>query len=267
LVWVDCDNDALHSLVGEVHESRVVLTDGPLTAVCNRDDGGLVLLAARRILALDEVTGELASVAEIPDVPTGVRFNDAKPAPDGRLWAGTVCPGVVAGGAWWTYRPDEGLVRRYDGITHANGIGWNQAGSLMYLVDSGARTLSRAMMNPVSGLAADPEIVRHFGSECGIPDGLAMDDEDHLWLAMWGGRAVLRIDPLGRIVGRLPMLERNVTSCAFIGKHLDTLAVTTAADEVNPSAPGGTVHLFRVGARGRPVSPCSWLRHSMGEMK
>lgn len=265
LLWVDCDTEVLHRLVEGAHEHQAILAEGPLTAVCNRTDGGLVLLSGRQLLALDDFSDEPVLVAEIPNTPPGVRFNDGKPAPDGRLWAGTVCRGVAGGGSWWTFHPDEGLVRRIDDVSHANGIGWSGDGTRMYFVDSGARTLSRAAVAPGTGLPETLEVLCEFAPEWGIPDGLAVDEQDHLWLAMWGGFGVLRIDPDGSVVGRLPIKERNVTSCAFIGPDLRTLAVTTAADEVDPSAAGGDVHLIEVGVGGIPVLSCTW-QQSKGEV-
>lgn len=259
MMWVDCEAGSLHTFTGGMHDEHHLVRDEPLTGLSVLEDGQLLALGGRRIFGFDVLrlrrTGDLAA---IPDSPLGVTFNDAKAGPDGRLWAGTVCRGVAFGGALWSYRPDEGLVKRRTGITHGNGLGWNRGATSMWFVDSGERTLSRAAWDLKSGSIMEPDLVVRFDPELGIPDGLAVDIEDHVWLAMWGGHGVLRIDPHGRILGLVPLPERNVTSCAFVGRNLEGLAVTTAKDEVDPTAPGGDVYVLDVGVAGALVPLLPW---------
>lgn len=258
LLWVDCERQTLHWRGGGVHGSTVLPVPDPLVAVCERDEGGLVVLAGRGIYALGDPRAAPVLVAEIPDEPAGIRFNDAKPGPQGRLWAGTVRRGQDGAGALWSYRPDEGLVRHWTGITHGNGIGWDAAGRLMYVVDSGAGTMRRAEVDPATGLPGKPAEILRLTHEDGLPDGLAVDRDGCVWLAVWGGSCVLRLAPGGAILDRLDVPARNPTSCAFTGPDLAVLAVTTAADDVDRQAPGGDVHLFRVGATGVEVGRLEW---------
>lgn len=259
MMWVDCAGGSLHTFTAGVHEKYPVVHDESLTGLSVLEDEQLIVLGGRRIFGFDLSRRQpTPDLAVIPDDPPGVTFNDAKAGPDGRLWAGTVCRGVALGGALWSYRPDEGLIRRRTGITHGNGLGWNRDSSSMWFVDSGERTLSRAAWDRQSGRIMDPDLVVRLAPELGIPDGLAIDVEDHVWLAMWGGHGLLRISPHGLIIGLVPLRERNVTSCAFIGGNLDQLAVTTARDDIDPSAPGGDVCVLDVGVTGAPVPLLPW---------
>lgn len=260
LLWVDCDRGDLHwrrSLAqSHVHPD----VDDPLVSVCARSDDGLLLLGGRTIYALDRPRSVPVAVTQLPDDPPGVRFNDAKPGPGGRLWAGTVLRGTAAGGALWSYRPDEGLVRHWTGITHGNGIGWDADGTVMYVVDSGAGTLSRADVDPRTGLPGEPSVLLAVEPAAGLPDGLAVDVEGCVWLAVWGGACVLRVAPGGQVLGRVEVPARNATSCAFIGPDLAVLAITTAADDAGPGEPGGDLYLRRVGTAGVEVGTVAWDR-------
>lgn len=258
LLWVDCDRSDLHWRRGVAQSRAELAVEEPLVAVCARSDGGLLVLGGRTAYALDHPRAAPVAVAQLPDEPQGARFNDAKPGPAGRLWAGTVVRGVDAGGALWSFRPDEGLRRHWTGITHGNGIGWDAAGEVMYVVDSGAGTLSRADVDASTGMPGEPTVILRLAPDEGLPDGLAVDADGCVWLAVWGGSCVLRVTPSGRVLGRIEIPARNPTSCAFVGPDLAVLAVTTAADDQDPAGPGGDVHLRRVGTTGVEVGTVDW---------
>jgi sugar lactone lactonase YvrE len=257
VVWVDAGAGTVHVLdvaSGLVRAHRPgpdVLGGEVLSAVAagRRDD--LLLAAGRRLLRWDpRRPGPAATVAEIPAAPPGVRLNDAKVGPDGLLWAGTVVPGTDAAGALWTLTADGRVQRRSDGVTHGNGLGWSPSGRVFWFVDSGRGTLTRHGFDPAAGLTTAGEVVLALPRGSGIPDGLAVDAAGGVWLAVWGGGGLLRLDPDGRVLGRVDLPERNVTSCAFAGDALDLLVVTTAADGER----SGSVHLFEAPVPGVPVA-------------
>ncbi|MEV0568733.1 SMP-30/gluconolactonase/LRE family protein [Dactylosporangium sp. NPDC050588] len=241
LHWVDAGRGVLHTYRAGVR-SEVRVTGGVLAAVVAGADGEPVLVVDRQIRL---ASGRI--VAELPDDPAGVRCNDAKAGPDGRLWTGTVVPDTPGGGALWSVDAAGTTVRHWDGVSHGNGIAWDPLGETLYVVDSGPGTLSRAPFR--DGDPGPPEVILTIPRAQGIPDGLTVDAGGDLWLAVWGGHCVLRLRPDGTPAGRIDLPERNVTSCAF---HAGRLAVTTAADDVDPTAPGGAVHLLDLGRQGPP---------------
>ncbi|MFY1631765.1 SMP-30/gluconolactonase/LRE family protein [Solwaraspora sp. WMMB335] len=281
LVWVDADRDEVQALagpggptaswpatttraagaatwpVGATHRrvAPALAGGGPLSAVNATGDGALLLTAGRRVWRAARTatgTGPPRLLAELAPDPPGVRCNDARVGPDGRLWIGTVSPGRSGGGALWSMDGDGRLRRHWGGISHGNGIGWSPCGDTVFVVDSGAGTLSRAAFDRAAG-PGDPTVILRIDPSVGIPDGLAVAADGTLWLAVWGGNCLLRLAPDGTVTGRVELSERNVTSCAFAGAQLTLLAVTTAADDVDPGGPGGGVHLLDVGGRGRPT--------------
>ncbi|WP_214110536.1 SMP-30/gluconolactonase/LRE family protein [Acrocarpospora catenulata] len=248
LRWVDAVRGELHTLGPGGHQRRPVVT-GVLSAIAADTGGGLVLTADRRVLRTAGPGGPATELARIPDQPPGIRFNDAKAGPDGRLWAGTVCPGQPNTAALWSIGPTGDTVRHWSGISHGNGITWNPSGDTMFFVDSGERTVSRAAFSSDGGVGAGEVIAR---IPDGIPDGLTVDAQADLWLAVWGGGCLVRLRADGTPVGRVDLPDRNVTSCAFAGPDLGLLAVTTAADDVDPAGGGGSVYLLDVGRHGVP---------------
>ncbi|MBO4205546.1 SMP-30/gluconolactonase/LRE family protein, partial [Micromonospora echinofusca] len=169
--------------------------------------------------------------------------------PDGRLWAGTVHRTRPGTAALWSLDTTGQLTRHWTGLTHGNGIAFSPTGDTMYVVDSGPGVLLCAHVDPVTG-PDRPRVLARLDRADGIPDGLCVDADGDLWLAVWGAGCLLRLRPDGTPVGRVDLPERNVTSGAFVGP---LLAVTTAADDVDPTGPGGSVHLLDVGRRGLPV--------------
>ncbi|WP_326636044.1 SMP-30/gluconolactonase/LRE family protein [Streptosporangium sp. NBC_01755] len=247
LRWVDAVRGELHTLRPGGHEHRPVAA-GVVSAVAAETGGGLVLTVDRQVLRRADGPGGPATVlARIPDRPAGIRFNDAKAGPDGRLWAGTVCPGQPGAAALWSIDPTGETVRHWTGISHGNGIAWSPSGDTMFFVDSGEGTVSRAAFSHSGGVGAREVIARISN---GIPDGLTVDAQADLWLAVWGAGCLVRLRADGTPVGRVDLPDRNVTSCAFAGRDLDLLAVTTAADDVDPAGGGGSVYLLDVGRCG-----------------
>jgi sugar lactone lactonase YvrE len=248
LLWVDAGASRLH--VRDPAGLRSVPIAGDLlSAVAVDEDGRLVVVVDRQVRR--QVGGsvdapEFALLATLPEDPPGVQANDAQPGPDGRLWIGTVARGRRGAAALWSVDPAGRVERHLEGVTHGNGLAWSADGRTLWFADSGERTVTRYEVR--DGGLGPGRTVLHLERGEGIPDGLAVDADDTLWLGVWDGGCLLHLDGEGEPLGRVELAERNVTSCAFAGSALDLLAVTTAQDDVHP----GAVHLLDVGAVGRP---------------
>ncbi|HVU77624.1 MAG TPA: SMP-30/gluconolactonase/LRE family protein [Gaiellaceae bacterium] len=200
-------------------------------------DGDVVVGLASRVALAS--TGE--TLARFPHGPD-VRANDGACDPDGRLWIGTMQlderPGAAA-----LYRLDgDRLVEKLGGLTISNGLGWSADRTRMWFVDTPTQR--------VVELAYDGELgARRTFAEVdaadGSPDGLAVDDEDCVWVALWGGSAVRRYTPDGELDRVVAVPARNPTSCAIGGT---TLYVTTAA-------PDGRVYCVDAGVTAPPAQP------------
>jgi sugar lactone lactonase YvrE len=255
-------------LAGRVFRDRVA-DDGSLIPVLAYDVGGQVGAVAPIdgdggwLVALDRGFAHLAadgSVRRIVDVaPDGSRMNDAACDPQGRFWAGTMSS--RRGGAS-LYRLDrDGTVEpMLDGLTISNGLGWSPDGGTMYLADSGPRTVRAFGFGAERGTISNPRVVIELDEGDGAPDGLTVDADGDLWVAIWGVGRVHRYSPAGELLQVLEVPAEQTTCCAFGGPGLSRLYVTTATehwtDERRRAEPGaGLVYRFDTGATGRPAEP------------
>jgi sugar lactone lactonase YvrE len=198
--------------------------------------GGFLLADADGFSLLSEggaASGLLAVVADRPDL----RFNDGKCDPQGRAWAGTM-DNHAAPGAGTLYRLDAGPVATpvLTGVSVSNGLGWSPDGATMWFSDSGHRHVSAFEYDVRTGALGELSFVTELQRTAAVPDGLCVDDHGCIWVALWGGGAVHRYTPEGRLDTVVRVPADQVTSCCFGGSGLSTLFVTTARRGIGPEA-------------------------------
>lgn len=193
--------------------------------------------------------------------PAGLalRMNDAKCDAAGRLWGGTMTverrPGACA-----LYRLDpEGTVSSaLGGVTLSNGLGWSPDGRTMYYIDTPLRRVDAFDFDVDTAAITRRRHLVQMEAGVGNPDGMTVDAEGCLWVAMAHGSAIRRYTPAGRLDKVVTLPVRKVTSCSFGGPGLDQLFVTTACvglseQELVTEPLAGAVLCCAVGARGLPA--------------
>jgi sugar lactone lactonase YvrE len=183
------------------------------------------------------------------------RMNDAKCDSAGRLWAGSThmefVPGVGALHRWDGNSPSVTVA---EGFTLPNGLGWDREDTRMYLIDSMTNRLLTAAYH------ADEGLIGEFAPLCriepGLPDGLAVDVDGFVWVAVWAGAEVRRFDRAGNLTGIAPMPVTQPSSCAF-GPD-GTLYITSAREGLGPQElaaqpHAGSVFAVATNTRGVPV--------------
>lgn len=253
--WVDI-------LSGQVHTSD--LGDGTTTTVTVPTwvgaavpmlGGGFV--AATREGFAQIVDGELGAVDAF--LPEGIRMNDAKCDPAGRFVAGS-CAEDFARGAGALHRLEADWTHSVvlEGLTQPNGLGWSPDGHTFYLVDTQDLAVHAHTYDLGTGELSDQRVLARFDVEAdGYPDGLAVDVEGCLWIAMWAGSSVLRISPEGERVGRIDLPVPQTTSCAFTGPGLRSLCITSAAESLtldDDASDGSVFTVSDIGVAGVPVA-------------
>ena len=223
-------------------------------AVRPRRAGGAVI-GVERGFALEETDGTLR---RLPDLwrDGGVRMNEGGCDPQGRFYCGSMAydrrPG---GGALFRLAPDGTVERVLEGVTISNGLEWSPDGSLAYYVDTATGRIDLFDHDPAAGLCGRRRFAI-IAEEDGHPDGLTVDAEGGVWVALNKGGCVRRYLADGRLDGAVELPTRHVTACTFGGADLDQLYITTsreglAPDEDDPVA--GSLFRAAVGVRGRPV--------------
>lgn len=260
LLWVDIPAGRIHHLVPDTDLHGWYDVGTPVSAVVPRAAGGYGL-AVREGFAVLDPDGTVRVVAEVEADRPGNRMNDGACDEAGRFFAGTKAEDDTPGaGALYRLDPsaDAGHraepVRVFADVTNSNGIAWSPDGRLLYYVDTGTRRIDVCDYDPRTGTVSHRRPFAEIGAEAGWPDGLAVDAEGAVWVALWEGGAVRRYTPDGRLHRTLYVPARRVTNCAFGGADLDVLYVTTAAtDDREPL--GGRLFAFRTGIRGLPAHP------------
>jgi sugar lactone lactonase YvrE len=190
---------------------------------------GAVVPTASGALAVCLPEGVMVDGEWITRYPTptdGLRSNDAKADPRGRLWHGTMAydEGDARGAL---YRLDTAGETKLmvSGVTVSNGMGWSPDGKTMYYIDSPTKRVDAFAFDLDTGDLGER---RPFATvEQGFPDGMCVDAEGAVWVAVWMGHRVVRFLPDGSLDRVLELPVPKVTSCAFAGPRLDTLIVTT----------------------------------------
>ena len=145
-------------------------------------------------------------------------------------------------------------------VTVSNGLGWSPDSKLMYYVDSPARCVFVFDYNVASGKLASKRLFADTSSMPGVPDGLAVDVEGGVWVAMWDGSAVVRFSSAGVLLRRIALPVSRPTSIAFGRGH--ELYITTCKFDAGDKAPlqepqaGAIFVIDDAGVDGVPVARC-----------
>jgi sugar lactone lactonase YvrE len=226
LVWIDILRGEVHELRAGAHRVHSVPTQ--VGVAVPRSRGGWVLAVREGIAALDPDSGAYEMLVRIEE--PGTRMNDGNVDPRGRLFAGSMLTSEEPGGGR-LYRIDADLsvtvVR--DPVDISNGIDWSPDGRTVYYSDSGpAREVAAFDFDAETGAWSNRRVFARLSESEGYPDGLTVDQDGCVWLAVWDGGQVRRYTPDGRIEAVVSVPAPLVTSCGFGGSGLDTLYITTA---------------------------------------
>lgn len=252
LRWVDMLAGDVLSLGpdGTVERRHV----GTVTAALRPRRCGGAVIGIERGFALEEPDGTLTTLAELW-THTRVRMNEGGCDPDGRFYCGSMAYDKALGaGALYRLDPDRSTHVVLEHVTISNGIEWSPDGSRAYYNDTDTSRVDVFDYDPDGGLTNRRPFV-HVPREHGRPDGLTVDAEGGVWVALHRGGTVRRYTPDGAPDAVVEVQPRQVTACAFGGDGLDELFITTSRENLAPGEDPQAGSLFRaeVGVRGLPV--------------
>jgi sugar lactone lactonase YvrE len=254
LRWVDMlagDVLSLHpdATIGRRHV-------GPVAAALRPRRTGGAIIAIERGFVLEDPDGTLQMLPEIWTDPT-VRMNDGGCDPDGRFYCGTMAYSERDGrGSLYRLDADGSTSLVFGGSTISNGLDWSPDGSLAYYIDTPTRRIDVFDYDADTGLT-ERRAFAEIAEGAGLPDGLTVDSEGHVWVALYAGSAVHRYRPDGSLDGVVELPVTKPTACTFGGDDLSDLFITTTRSGVAEGAEPGAGALFhyRPGVAGRPVRP------------
>ena len=206
---------------------------GVAAAVRARQTGGYVVATERGFQRYDADFGP--DGAEVPAfTDPAIRMNDGGCDPQGRFYCGTMAYAQTPG-AGTLYRLDTDLSVHpvLTGVTISNGLQWAADGRHAYYNDTPTGRVSRYDFDPETGTLTGRRTLATIAADQGAPDGMALDAEGGIWVALWGGGAVHRYDPDGTLTERIDLPVRQVTACTFGGRRL---FITTSRDGLGDDA-------------------------------
>ena len=260
LDWVDIMAGHLHRYDPRTDRDQVIDVGRPIGAFAPRLSGGYAL-ALENGFGILEPSGEVRMVAPLATHGPPQRMNDGKCDRAGRFWAGTMAYDFTPGAAaLYRLDADFNVTTMLSDVTLSNGLDWTDDDRTMYYIDSLARGIDAfdfdARSGAISGRRRLIEVRSDKTAQTGetVPDGMTVDAEGYLWVAVHGASEVRRYSPLGEVecIVRLPVC--GVTSCAFGGEGLNDLYITSMVvfdDGREPLA--GALFRCAPGVRGRPA--------------
>jgi sugar lactone lactonase YvrE len=237
LLWADIPAGLLHRT--DIPSGHTVTADlGAVSAAFPAPDGAILYTGGHQVALFGPgPSGEWASrtIAQAP-AREGLRFNDASVDPAGRVWVGSMDI-EEAKPLGELYRLDPGgvLTPVVGGATVSNGLGWSPDGSRMYYIDSPTKQVDVFDYDQATGAARERRLFADLSDAAGVPDGLTVDLDGYVWVAMWDGGALRRFAPSGELDAVVPVPVARPTSVAFGGSEMAELFVTTASRGLTPA--------------------------------
>jgi sugar lactone lactonase YvrE len=258
LVWVDIKAGVVHRFDPAAGTDRSFAAGQPVGAAVPRAAGGFALALQDGFAAVDEEGGALRWLAAVEADRPETRMNDGACDSAGRFWAGTMSMTEDKPiGSLYRLSPGGEVATMLTGITISNGIGWSPDETVMYYVDTPQHIVEAFDFDLARGTISGRRQVVAIEPGAGHPDGLTVDADGCIWLALWDGSAVRKYTPAGELDGVVDVPAARPTSCAFGGPELDVLYITTARNDPGRlrRTNGGGVFAARTGSRGFPSHP------------
>ena len=256
LWWVDITGHRLHVFDPVSGQDCSWDTGQDIGAVALNESGTPVIALPNGFATFDTRTGQAHPLAAVEGAIPGNRLNDAKCDPAGRLWTGTMAYDRTEGAAG-LYRMDKtGVVRQMAAdLTIVNGPTFDPARNRMYLADTGHGHIYVYEYDPQTGEIGDREVFVDLTATGGWPDGMTVDSEGHLWVAVGRDWAVHRYTPTAQLDRTVTVPVSNPTSLAFGGASGEDLYITTSWFDLSPAERGdqplaGSIFVCRPGVTG-----------------
>lgn len=259
LYWIDIEKGELHLFDPSTKSDKHFTLGTRVGTVVPVKSGGALVALQNGIHFIDTKTGKLTFITN----PLGenIRFNDGKCDPAGRFWVGTMGLDFKEGAAdLYRFDADKTLHTMVSNVTCSNGIVWTADKKTMYYTDTPTGNIEAFDYDVATGAITNRRVVIKVPEGNGSPDGMTIDSEDYLWVALWGGSGVAKFDPRsGKMLLKVNVPAPNVTSCAFGGEDLSTLYITTARNDMSKEdlekfPQSGALFEVKPGAKGVPAN-------------
>ena len=254
LLWVDATAGRVFRYESASETVSFFDVGQPVGSVALRRRGGLVMAVQDGFALLDR-SGSKPSILRVDHEADDAVMNDGKCDRLGRFWAGSATRASPGTAALYRLEPSGRIDLVIPGVTMSNGLDWSPDDRLMYYVDSALQRVDVFDYIRESGSLANRRTLVQIPSSLGIPDGLTVDADGYLWLAIWGSGRVHRYSPSGCLDRVVHVPATNVTSCTFGGGSnliITSARVGLSSRELEAQPHAGSVFRYPAGIRGLP---------------
>ena len=237
LFWIDGLGKKVHIFDPASNNNISFEISQPIGSLSLSNKDGVIILALQNgIYEFNTNNGEIKPYLTLEDELPGNRFNDGKCDSQGRFWFGSMNTEANSGssecaatGSVYCLSAKK-IIKVFSNVTISNGMGWDFGNRHFYYIDSSQKLVFTFDYDSISGQLKNRRIVVDLKSKKNeLPDGMAVDSHGMLWVAIWGGFRVCRFNPQnGSCLDEIVFPVKNITSCAFGGKNLDELYVTSS---------------------------------------
>jgi D-xylonolactonase len=249
LFWTDIEGGNIHRIHLATKKHDLVYSGEKVGGFTFEANGDLLLFRVNDIAVL-RPDGGVETVRAFADEGSE-RFNDVIAAPDGCVFAGTIGKTDTSGGLF-RVGCDGSCTPLFRGTGCSNGMGFSPDLRTFYWTCSTRRTIYAFDYDPSAGSLRNERVFYTAPSSEGIPDGLAVDRNGHVWSARWDGFAIVHHDENGTPIETIPFPVAKVSSLCFGGPDLDQMLITTAGGIPGSTSADGSIYQWSPGVRGSP---------------
>lgn len=235
LWWVDIKKKKVYFLNSDSDTPQIINLSQMVGMSVPTTDNRLLVALENTLEVVTPENGQAEIIYPIePDLPHN-RSNDGKCDAKGRLWFGTMnVNDEKFKGNLYSYDPQNGLQLHRDNCSISNGLCWNADNTILYYIDSPDQDIKAFDFDLGNGTIANERVIAKIENSDWIPDGMTIDNEGNLWVAMWGGASVQCFDPnTGQIIDSISVPALQTTCCTFGGENRQTLFITSARTGMN----------------------------------
>jgi sugar lactone lactonase YvrE len=255
LLWIDIDRMEINVSDVDRGTTETHRFGARVGSVFLGQGSWIVVAASDGLHMLDVATGRSRCVISLPADRGPNLMNDGEVDPAGRVWAGTITSDrKVPDGVLFRFDLDRSVTIALSPVSASNGLGWSPDERTMYYIDSMTQRVDVFDYHRSSGGIGNRREFVAIPSATGLPDGLTVDADGGVWVAIWGSGMVHRYTPRGQLDTIVKVPALNVSNCCFGGPSHDVLYITTATRQLASPKPSvdGAIYACRPGAIGRP---------------
>ena len=241
LYWIDVLKKQFHIYDPKTKQDRTINVGELVGSFVPKSKNEVILGLESGFASLNLETEAIKLLTPLEDGFPLKRFNDGKCDRTGRFFAGRI---VVedderkdGSGSFYSLNGQLKARKLLDGWNTPNGMGWSLDYSTIYLIDSPTKKVFAFDYDLATGNISNRRVAVTIPDTEGYPDGMTVDTEGTIWVALWAGYKVTRWNPhTGELLQSISLPAPNVTSCTFGGANLNVLYITTARKDMDEAA-------------------------------